>query len=614
MDNFGKRGIMRTVFANDTSPYLLTLRTGLTAFVIRPRVAKCNLLLVAGFVLMILSHTAIGGQVTFASLVLVNGKIVTVDGNQPEAQAVAIRGDTIVAVGSNYQIRAYCGPRTRMIDLQGNLAIPGFIEGHGHFLDLGFSKMELDLSKARTWDGIVTMVQEAAQKVRPGEWIIGDGWHQEKWDTIPRPNIEGYPTHELLSEASPQNPVMLRHASGHAILANATAMEQAGITNLTTDPAGGRILRLADGDPAGVFIDTAGDVIEKALEEDKGSRTPGQIEEEKRRAVELAVHDCLSKGVTSFQDAGATFEDMEFFRKLTEEGKLGIRLWVMIGENNERLKECLLEYKMIDVGNKRLTVRAIKRLMDGALGSRSAWLLEPYSDLPNSTGLNTTSIESFRETARLAIENGFQLCTHAIGDRANREVLNVYEQVMKEHPESFDLRWRIEHAQHVAASDIPRFGELGVIAAMQSVHCTSDGPWVIERIGEKRAQEGAYVWQKLAKSGVIVANGTDAPVEDVNPIANFYAAITRMLPDGTLFYPEERMAREQALTSYTMNCAHAAFEENIKGSITPGKLADVVILSKDIMTVPEQEILDTKVVYTILGGEVVYQGGPLYER
>jgi predicted amidohydrolase YtcJ len=614
MDNSQKQGIMRTAFGNDTSPYRWALHTEWVAFVMQSILTRCNLLLVVGFLHMILSHTAIGGQVTPASLVLVNGKIVTVDHNRPEAQAMAIQGDTIAAVGSNYEIRPYCGPRTRMIDLQGDLVIPGFIEGHGHFLQLGLSKIELDLSKARTWDGIVTMVEEAAQKARPGEWIIGDGWHQEKWDTIPQPNIEGYPTHELLSEASPQNPVLLRHASGHARLVNAVAMERAGITKLTTDPAGGRILRLADGDPAGVFIDTAGDAIEKALEEDKGKRNPGQIEEEKRGAVELAVHDCLSKGVTSFQDAGATFDDIELFTKLAEEGKLGIRLWVMISENNERLEECLPEYKIVNVGNKRLTVRAIKCFMDGALGSRSAWLLEPYSDLPNSTGLNIISIESLREAARLAIENGFQLCTHAIGDRANREVLNVYEQAMKEHPECADLRWRIEHAQHIAGSDIPRFGELGVIAAMQTVHCTSDGPWVIERIGEKRAQEGAYAWQKLMKSGAIVANGTDAPVEDVNPIANFYAAVTRRLPDGTLFYPEERMSREQALKSYTMNCAYAAFEEDIKGSITPGKLADVVVLSKDIMTIPEQEILETKVAYTILGGEIVYQGGILYER
>ena len=597
-----------------TSPYRRALHTESAARMIRLRVTKCGLSLSVGFVIMILSQTAISEQVTPASLVLVNGKVVTVDDNLPEAEAVAIRDDIIVAVGSNYEIRSYCGPKTRMIDLQGDLAIPGFIEGHGHFLNLGFSKIELDLTKAKNWRAIVGMVEEAVQKTKPEEWIVGRGWHQEKWDTIPEPNIEGYPTHDLLTEVSPQNPVLLIHASGHVILANGRAMERVNITKITPDPSGGRIIRSADGDPVGVFLETAAYTIEKAVDEDKGKRTPAEIEEERRRAIDLAVSDCLSKGVASFQDAGATFDEIDVFRKLAEEGKLGIRLWAMIGEDNERLEGCLPEYRFVGVGNGMLTVRAIKRLMDGAMGSRSAWLLEPYCDLPNSTGLNTLSTESLTETARLALNNGFQLCTHAIGDRANREVLNVYERVFREHPEDTDLRWRIEHAQQIAAADIPRFGELGVIAAMQSVHCTSDGPWIMERIGEKRAEEGAYAWQKLIKSGAMVANGTDAPVEDVNPIVNFYAAITRKLPDGRLFYPEERMTREQALRSYTINCAYAAFEENVKGSITPGKLADIVVLSKDIMTIPEEEIPGTSVVYTILGGDIVYQKTILYER
>lgn len=582
---------------------------------IRFRETKCGLSLAVGFVVMILSQTAISEQVTPASLVLVNGKIVTVDDNLPEAEAVAIRGNIIVAVGSNYDIKSYCGPKTRMIDLQRNLAIPGFIEGHGHFLNLGFSKIELDLTKARNWKAIVVMVEEAVQKTKPGEWIIGRGWHQEKWDTIPEPNIEGYPTIDLLTAVSPQNPVLLIHASGHVVLVNGKAMERLGVTKMTPDPSGGRIIRSAGGDPAGVFLETAAHTIEKAVDEDKGKRNPAEIEEERRRAIDLAVNECLSKGVTSFQDAGATFEEIDVFKKLAEEGKLGIRLWAMIGgEDNERLEECLPEYKIIGLGNGMFTVRAVKRLMDGAMGSHTAWLLEPYCDLPSSTGFNTLSTESLRETARLALNNGFQLCTHAIGDRANREVLNVYERVFREHPEETDLRWRIEHAQHIAATDIPRFGKLGVIAAMQSVHCTSDGSWIMERIGEKRAQEGAYAWQKLIKSGAIVTNGTDAPVEDVNPIPNFYAAITRRLPDGGLFYPEERMTREEALKSYTINCAYAAFEDNVKGSITPGKFADIVVLSKDIMTIPEEEILGTSVVYTILGGDIVYQKTILFER
>jgi predicted amidohydrolase YtcJ len=338
-----------------------------------------------------------------------------------------------------------------------------------------------------------------------------------------------------LSEISPDNPVLLTHASGHASFVNAKTMELAGVTKSTPDPPGGRILRTPDGNPAGVFLETAEELIYKKVEEIKKKRSPEQIEMEMRKVVELAVQECLSRGVTSFQDAGATFENIELYKKLAAEDRLGIRLWVMIIENNEQLRQHISEYKIIGMSDNRLTVRGIKRIMDGALGSRGAWLLEPYSDLPNSVGLNTTPLKYITETAQIAIENGFQLCTHAIGDRANRETLNIYESVFKEHPGKNDLRWRIEHAQHINVSDIPRFANLDVIASMQGIHCTSDGPWVIKRLGEKRAEEGAYVWQKLMKSGAIVINGTDSPVESLDPLANFYASVTRKLQDGTLF-------------------------------------------------------------------------------
>jgi predicted amidohydrolase YtcJ len=262
---------------------------------------------------------------------------------------------------------------------------------------------------------------------------------------------------------------------------------------------------------------------------------------------------------------------------------------------------------MIDYGNGHLTVRAIKRAIDGALGSRGAWLLEPYSDKPDSTGLNTTSVDDIRETARLAMKNGYQLCVHAIGDRANRETLNIFEEAFKANPDKKDLRWRVEHAQHLSLSDIPRFGALGVIASMQGVHCTSDAPYVLARLGAKRAEEGAYVWQKLMKSGAVVTNGTDAPVEDVDPIASFYASVSRKLKDGSVFYPDQRMSRFEALKSYTKNGAFAAFEEGSKGTLAPGKYADMVILSKDIMTVLEDEIPTARVVSTIVGGKVVYK-------
>jgi predicted amidohydrolase YtcJ len=321
----------------------------------------------------------------------------------------------------------------------------------------------------------------------------------------------------------------------------------------------------------------------------------------------LADQACLANGVTSFHDAWTSFETIEIYKQLSRDNKLGVRINAMIGEPNERLKQDISRYKIIGFGDHHLTVRSIKRLIDGALGSHGAWLLEPYNSLPTSVGLNTEPIEAMNVTARIAIENGLQLCTHAIGDRGNRETLDIYEEAFKQHPGKKDLRWRIEHAQHLHPDDIPRFGKLGVIASMQTIHCTSDGPWVIKRLGEKRAKEGAYVWRKLIDSGAVICNGTDVPVENINPIANFYAAVTRKMKDGNVFFGDQKMTREEALRSYTLNGAYASFEENIKGSLTPGKLADITVLSKDIMTIPEDEILSTEVLYTIVGGKVLYQ-------
>jgi len=279
----------------------------------------------------------------------------------------------------------------------------------------------------------------------------------------------------------------------------------------------------------------------------------------------------------------------------------------MIDEGNSGLKQRIAQYRIIGAGQNHLTVRAIKRLLDGALGAHGAWLLEPYADLPSSTGLSTTPIAELKETAQLAMENGFQLCTHAIGDRANREILDIYEQAFAAHPEKQDVRWRVEHAQHLSPSDIPRFGRLGVIAAMQGVHCTSDGPWVIAKLGEKRAREGAYVWRSIMDGGAVICNGTDSPVEDVDPIPSFYSTVTRMMKNGTTFFPEQRLTRKEALRTYTLHGAYAAFQEELLGSLKPGKLADITVLSKDIMTVPEQEIPTTAVLMTIVGGRVLYE-------
>jgi predicted amidohydrolase YtcJ len=279
----------------------------------------------------------------------------------------------------------------------------------------------------------------------------------------------------------------------------------------------------------------------------------------------------------------------------------------MISESNAELERRLAQYSIIGAGQNHLTVRAIKRLLDGAMGVHGAWLLEPYADLPKSTGLNTMPVPELKETARLAIENGFQVCTHAIGDRANREALDVYEQAFAAHLEKKDLRWRIEHAQQLAASDIPRFGRLGVLAAMQGIHCTSDGPWVPKKLGEARAREGAYVWRSILASGAVISNGTDAPVEGIDPIPSFYATVTRKMKDGQAFFPEQRLSREEALRTYTLSGAYAAFQEHLLGSLKAGKLADITVLSQDILTVPEDEIPATEVHLTIVGGRALFQ-------
>jgi len=571
----------------------------------RNRRALFVLIIVAALTPVFLTNARQAGQGTMADLVLTNGKVVTVDDKIPEARALAVLGGKIIAVGTEKDIKRHIGAQTQVIDLKGALAIPGIIESHGHFTGLGASKMILDLTKARSWDEIVALVGEAAKTAKPGEWIQGRGWHQEKWDKAPEPNIDGLPLHDALSKAAPANPVLLEHASGHSSLANAKAMELSGITAKTPDPKGGQIIRDAKGDPIGAFLETAQGLIR--VREPRLS--PEEARARERREVELAARECLRNGVTTFHDAGASFRTIDLFKQMAEEGTLGVRLYVMIGEGLPALKAKGAAYRMIGAVDNHLTVRAVKRFMDGALGSHGAWLLEPYADLPSSTGLNTDPIPGLKETARFAIENGFQLCIHAIGDRANREVLDIYEDAFKSHPDKKDARWRVEHAQHLSPADIPRFGRLGVIAAMQAIHCTSDGPWVLKRLGEKRAAEGAYVWQKLLASGAVISNGTDVPVEPIDPISCFYAAVTRKMKDGTAFFPDQRMSRMEALRAYTINGAFAAFEEGIKGSLTPGKLADITVLSKDILTCPEEEIRTAEVLATIVGGKILFQKG-----
>ncbi len=562
------------------------------------------LILILGCLLLVVSCAA---PPDAADLVLRNGKIITVDDSQPTAQSVAIRADRLVAVGSDSQIEPFIGPETEVLELGGRLVVPGFIEGHGHFTSLGEAKMILDLTQASSWSEIVSMVAAAAQEAEPGAWILGRGWHQEKWNIVPQPSVDGLPTHTRLSQAAPRNPVLLGHASGHAAFVNQAALEAAGIARGTPDPAGGTIVRDARGNATGALREKAQLLVREVHEEELASRSAEETQAHFERTVELAAQDLLSKGITSFQDAGASFATIDQFKRLEAQDMLPLRLYVMVRfEDNPSMDAQLARYKIVAPGGF-LTVRAIKRQIDGALGPHGAWLLEPYEDLPESTGLVLETPEDIAETARLALKHGFQLNTHAIGDRANREVLDIYEQAFSSLADSQDLRWRIEHAQHVHPDDVSRFAELGIIAAMQGVHCTSDAPWVLKRLGAGRAQSGAYLWRSFWDLGVIVTNGTDVPVEDADPIASFYASVTRKTADGSIFFGKQRMTRQEALRSYTLNNALAAFEENEKGSITPGKLADLAVLSQDILTIPEEQIPATRVAFTILGGKIVYR-------
>lgn len=543
-----------------------------------------------------------------ADLVLINGKIATVDSSFTIVEALAVKGDRILAVGSTAEIMESVDTETEVIDLEGKLAVPGLIEGHGHFMGLGNAKLNLDLSSTQNWDEIVQMVAEAVEEAEPGEWITGRGWHQEKWDSVPDNTVDGVPTHHSLSEVSPDNPVYLSHASGHASFANQLALELGRISSETRDPEGGEIVHDIRGEPTGLLRETASRAVGRALAAWREQMTPEQRHAEALEMIRLAGEEALAHGITSFQDAGTGFNTIDLLREQAEAGELPVRLYVMVGgESAENLEANLSDYKMIGHANDFLTVRSIKQVIDGALGSHGAWLLEPYADMPSSSGLQTNSVESIETNARIAMANGFQVNTHAIGDRGNREVLDLYERVYSDAEEAGDFRWRVEHAQHVHPDDLPRFADLGVIPSFQAVHCTSDAPWVYKRLGAERAENGAYMWRTLWDMGAVITNGTDVPVEKINPFASYYASVTRRLSDGTEFFPEESLTREEALRSYTINNAYAAFEEDIKGSLEPGKLADIAVLSNDILTVPESEIQDTEAVMTILGGEVVYR-------
>jgi predicted amidohydrolase YtcJ len=543
-----------------------------------------------------------------ADLVVIGGTIYTANDQQPQAEAVVVKGGKIEFVGNRKEASEWIGEKTQVVDLKGKTMTPGFIESHGHIMGLGYSELNLDLMSVKSFEEAIEKVKEAVAKAQPGQWIVGRGWHQDKWDKKPEKMIKGFPVHQLLSAVSPDNPVFLRHASGHAGFANAKAMQMAGVNQLSVEKLGkeigegGEIIRDPLGNPTGLFNERAQGLIT--------SHIPDNTEETDTQALELAIAACARNGITSFHDAGASRENINLFRKFKKEGKLDTRLYVMLtGFDRNMIYEYFRKGPEIDQDHL-LTVRSIKLNCDGALGSRGAWLLEPYTDRPDFSGMATLPMDTVLKTSREALKYGFQVCSHAIGDRANQEILDRYETAFKENAaKAKDHRFRIEHAQHLYPADIVRFVKLGVIASMQAIHLSSDRPWAIDRLGEKRIKEGAYMWQSLLKSGAKVINGTDVPVEPINPIASFFASVTRQTlksePEGG-YESTEKMTREQALRSYTLDAAFGEFEEGSKGSIEPGKLADFTIFSKDIMTIPDPEILTTEVSMTIMGGKIVY--------
>ncbi len=529
-----------------------------------------------------------------ADLILTNGRIYTVDSDRPMVRAMAVRDGKVAFVGSDSGVMALRGAGTRVIDLAGRTVIPGMVDAHAHFLGLGTSLASVDLTGARSYAEVIARVVAKARTVPAGSWIQGRGWDQNDWGNT------AFPTHEALSAAVPDHPVLLTRVDGHANLANAAAMKLAGVDADTKDPAGGRIERDASGAPTGVFVDNAQGLV--------GRVVPASTPQQRRDALVAARDEMHRWGLTGIHDAGAARSTIDLYEELAKAGELQLRTYVMIGDSKPALDNYFARGPQSALYGDMLWIRSIKLYADGALGSRGAALLDPYTDDPNNSGLLVTDPKHIEEVAERALVGGFQVATHAIGDRGNRVVLDAYEQALRAHP-TVDHRFRVEHAQILNHDDIPRFAELDVIPSMQAVHQTSDMYWAGTRLGVSRLY-GAYAWRSLMDTGMPVPNGSDFPVERVNPLFSFHSAVSRQnddnLPTGG-WYPEQRMTREEALKSMTIWPAFAGFQEHILGSLTPGKLADFVILDQDIMRVPAELILDTRVMATYVGGKAVYE-------
>lgn len=534
-------------------------------------------------------------------LVFKNGNVYTVDSKKPRAQAIAVSKDRIVFVGSNADAQKFVGPQTRVVDLKGATVLPGFADAHQHLSGVGQREMTLNLEGTTSLQDFLAKVKARVDQAKPGEWVTGRGWIETHW------NPPVFPTRWELDKVAPNNPVIFGRADGHGAVANSAALNLAGIDKNTPNPFGGEISKdKQSGEPNGMLLDAAQGLVRR--------RIPPTSAEDAERAVVLGVKRNIQLGWTQIQDAGGSYNDVEIFKKLYAAGTIKLRIYKAVHGPGPSATRLLNEGPTIGAFDNRFTLRTIKVVSDGALGSRGAALLDPYSDAPDTSGFLTVKAEELRPMLIEALRKGIQVETHAIGDRANRFILDEYEAALKAVPGSerkvSDPRWRVEHAQIVNPADIPRFVKLGIIPSMQPSHAIGDLFFAPSRLGIPRLA-GSYAWETFIKSGVVVAGGSDAPVERGEPMIEFYAAVARKDQKGFSgegWHPEEAVTREQALKMFTVWPAYAAFEEKIRGSIEAGKLADLTILSADIMTIPAPEILKTRCVMTVINGEIVYEG------
>lgn len=535
-----------------------------------------------------------------ADLVFKNGNIYTANAARPKAEAVAIKGDRIIFVGSNREAQRYVGGKTRVVDLGGKTMLPGMTDAHHHLSGVGFREMTLNLEGITSLEAFLAKVKERVDQKQPGEWVTGRGWIETFWT----PPV--FPTRWDLDKIAPNNPVFLDRADGHGAVANSAALKIAGVDKNTPSPFGGEVSKdKQSGEPNGMMLDAAQDLVQRHIPETTAA--------DAERAIILGVKRDIELGWTQVQDPGGSFAEVEMFKKLHAEGKIKLRIYKALSAPGREAQRLMRDGPIIGADDHHLTVRTLKLYADGSLGSRSAALLQPYSDKPDTSGFLTIKEEELQPLLQEALRKGIQIETHAIGDRGNRFILDQYEKAMKAVPKTEwkikEPRWRIEHSQIVNPSDIPRFAKLGIIPSMQASHAIGDLHFAPSRLGIARLA-GAYAWQSFIKSGSIVPGGSDAPVERGEPMIEFYAAVARKDMKGFSgegWHPEEAVSRDQALRMFTAWPAYAAFEETLRGSIEVGKLADFTVLSADIMKIPEMEILKTRCLMTVIGGEIVYE-------